>query len=273
VMLAIRDLSFAYESHRVLTGVSFDVREGHLCGLFGPNGCGKTTLFKCCLGLLDYEAGTLAIDGVEARRLGPRQRAHLVAYVPQEHRPPFPYLVRDVVLMGRTPHVGWLGRPRSRDRQAVLESLERVGITDLATAPYDELSGGQRQLVLVARAVAQQTPLILLDEPTSGLDFSNQVRIWTLLHDLARRGTTVFACSHDPNHVSWFCDRVVVMNRSGSVIEGSTKDVMTEVVLNDIYPETVGIHRVNGTSVVLPRQVLARGPGQQVPPLPPSPSS
>lgn len=272
-MLAVRDLSCAYDSHRVLSGVSFDVREGHLCGLFGPNGCGKTTLFKCCLGLLNCEAGTLAIDGVDARTLDPRERAHLVAYVPQEHRPPFPFLVRDVVLMGRTPHLGWLGRSRQRDRQAVIESLERVGVSDLAMTPYHELSGGQRQLVLVARAVAQQTPLVLLDEPTSGLDFSNQIRIWTLLHDLARRGTTVFACSHDPNHVSWFCDRVVVMNRSGRVIEGSTQDVMTEMVLNDIYPETAGIHRVNGTSVVLPRSVLGRGGGPQTPPRPPSRST
>ena len=125
----------------------------------------------------------------------------------------------------------------------------------------------------MARAVAQQTPLVLLDEPTSGLDFSNQIRIWTLLHDLARRGTTVFACSHDPNHVSWFCDRVVVMSRSGRVIEGSTKDVMTEVVLNDIYPGAAGIHRVNGTSVVLPRSVLGRGVGPQAPPRPPSRST
>jgi iron complex transport system ATP-binding protein len=259
-MLRVRNLRFAYGSRPVLNGVSFDVLKGQLCGLFGPNGCGKTTLFRCCLGLVAYAEGSLVIDGAEARTLGPQSRARLVSYVPQEHKPPFPYRVTEVVLMGRTPYLGWLGRARPADRRAVIESLERVGIRALASEPYHELSGGQRQLVLIARAIAQQTPLVLLDEPTSGLDFSNQVRIWKLTQELARQGMAVLACSHDPNHVAWFCDTVVVMDRNGAAVEGATAEVMTEDMLDRIYPSACGIHRVSGTSVVLPRHLLDSEP-------------
>jgi len=264
-MLRVQDLHFAYGPSPVLAGVTLDVARGQLCGLFGPNGCGKTTLFKCCLGLLDYQAGALTIDGREVRRLDARRLATLVAYVPQEHRPPFPFLVKDIVLMGRTPHLTWFGRARRRDKQVVLETLERVGILDHADRPYNELSGGQRQLALIARAVAQETPLILLDEPTSGLDFSNQVRIWQILQGLAKTGTAVFACSHDPNHVAWFCDKVVAMDHAGVVAGGHPDEVMTESVLERIYAGSCTVHSVAGVTTVLPRQVLGPEHQQQQP--------
>ncbi len=257
-MLRIRNLRFSYGPMPVLRGVSLDADSGQICGLFGPNGCGKTTLFRCCLGLLHGHAETLAVDGHSVGSLPPAHRARLMAYVPQEHKPPFPLLVRDVVMLGRTPYLGLLGRATARDWQIVRETLAWIGLENLATRPYDRLSGGQRQLVLIARAVAQRTPVILLDEPASGLDFHNQVRVWGVLRSLAESGTAVVCCTHDPNHVAWFCDRVVVMEAGEVVAQGPPAEALSARALDRLYPGACALARVNGTSIVFPRAVVAR---------------
>ncbi|MDO8835009.1 MAG: ABC transporter ATP-binding protein [Vicinamibacterales bacterium] len=256
-MLSVRDLSFSYGSRPVLHGVSFDARAGEVCGLFGPNGCGKTTLFRCCLGLLAARAGALTVNGHNVRALPPAQRARLMAYVPQEHKPPFPLLVRDVVMLGRTPYLGLLGRASAADQTVVDEALAWIGIDDLADRPYDRLSGGQRQLVLIARAVAQRTPAILLDEPASGLDFHNQVRIWGVLRDLAAQGTIVLCCSHDPNHVVWFCDNAVVMKAGVVVAVGPPAGALGAGTLEQLYPGACDVGRAEEVPVILPRNVVA----------------
>ena len=257
-MLVVRDLHFAYGSLPVLNGVSLDSNAGEVCGLFGPNGCGKTTLFRCCLGLLQAHADTLAVDGHTVATLLPAQRARLMAYVPQEHKPPFPLLVRDVVMLGRTPYLGLLGRATAADRRIVRETIEWIGLSDLADRPYDRLSGGQRQLVLIARAVAQRTPMILLDEPASGLDFHNQMLIWQVLRTLAASGTAVLCCSHDPNHVVWFCDRVVVMQAGYVVAEGHPADALGASTLQRLYPDLCELAVADGAPVVLPTDVTNR---------------
>jgi len=230
---------------------------GEVCGLFGPNGCGKTTLFRCCLGLLRGRAGTIAIGDLPVTSLPPADRARRIAYVPQEHKPPFPLLVRDVVLLGRTPYVGLLGRTSPTDRQVVDETLARLGLEDLAFRPYDQLSGGQRQLVLIARAVAQQTPVMLLDEPASGLDFHNQLLIWQVLRSLAASGTTVVCCTHDPNHVFWFCDRVVVMQAGHVVAEGAPAHALGTATLQALYPDMCDLTTADGAPVVVPMGVTS----------------
>jgi iron complex transport system ATP-binding protein len=257
-VLRVLDLRFSYGSLPVLRGVSLETRSGEVCGLFGPNGCGKTTLFRCCLGLLRGRAETLAVEGHDIGSLPPAQRARLMAYVPQEHKPPFPLLVRDVVMLGRTPYLGLLGRPAPADWRIVHETLERVGLAGLAARPYDRLSGGQRQLVLIARAVAQRTPVILLDEPASGLDFHNQVRIWGVLRSLAESGASVLCCSHDPNHVAWFCDRAVVMKDGSIVAEGTPSEALSAATLDRLYPGTCELTGAAGAPVVLPSSVIAR---------------
>ena len=257
-MITVSDLHFSYGPVPVLRGVSIDVRAGEVCGLFGPNGCGKTTLFLCCLGLLRARARTLAVAGQEVGPLPPAERARLMAYVPQEHKPPFPLTVTDVVMLGRTPYLGILGRTSDADGEIVAQAIRRVGLDALADRPYDRLSGGQRQLVLIARAVAQRTPVILLDEPASGLDFRNQVLIWGLLRDLAATGTTILCCSHDPNHMAWFSDRVIVMNAGEVVASGPPAEALSASVLQGLYPDACAVTRVNGTSVVLPSTVVSR---------------
>jgi iron complex transport system ATP-binding protein len=257
-MLAVANLHYSYGALEVLHGVSFEAAAGEVCGLFGPNGCGKTTLFRCCLGLLSGRAERLTVDGHAVTPMPPAERARLMAYVPQEHRPPFPLRVHDVVMLGRTPYLGLLGRASAGDLRTVDQTIDRLGLTDLAMRPYDRLSGGQRQLVLIARAVAQQTPVILLDEPASGLDFRNQVRIWRILRELAAGGTTVVCCTHDPNHVSWFCDRAVVLQAGHVVSQGPPDEALNLATLERLYPGVCSVTRADGLSIVRPSQLAGR---------------
>lgn len=257
-MLEVKDLHFNYGDTPVLRGVSFEVNEGELCGLFGPNGCGKTTLFKCCLNFIKSNRGSIRMDGKDIKKLKVEDMARIVAYVPQEHKPPFPYLAREVVLMGRTPRLnGFFGISRE-DKMKAAEALDLLGLTELADYPYNQLSGGQRQMILMARAIAQETPLMFLDEPTSALDFSNQIRIWRIMRMVAERGVTILACSHDPNHVSWFCDKVVVMKDNRILKQGSSTSVITEDTMDAIYQDVCSVRSIGGIRVVLPRDVAIR---------------
>ena len=255
-MLSVQHLGFSYGKRPVFSDISFSTTEGELCGLFGPNGSGKTTLFKCCLGLLPLQAGSVHIHGKDIRTLSLRDLARLASYVPQEHRPPFPYSVQEVVLMGRTPHMGGIFGISAKDRKITRNVIDLLGLDEIADRPYNELSSGQRQLVLIARAIAQETRIMFLDEPTSALDFSNQVHIWALMRSIVESGTTILACSHDPNHVAWFCDRVVVMDDAGSIVaNGTPAEVISDAVLDTIYPDTCAVKRVDRVQMVLPRQI------------------
>jgi iron complex transport system ATP-binding protein len=254
-MLTVENIHFSYGKYQILDDISFNVQKGELCGLFGPNGCGKTTLFKCCLNFLKIKKGFVFIAGKKTEGLTAREMAGLVAYVPQEHKPPFPYLVKEIVLMGRTPHLnGIFGISRAHKRKA-LEALELLDIMNLADRAYNRLSGGQRQMVLIARAIAQESKLIFLDEPTAALDFKNQIIIWKIMHEIKKQGVTILACSHDPNHVSWYCDNVIVMNNSKILAHGHPNEVITEPVLDSIYKQTCSVKNINGIRTVLPREV------------------
>jgi iron complex transport system ATP-binding protein len=257
-MLQVKDLHFNYDRTPILQGVSFEVEEGELCGLFGPNGCGKTTLFKCCLNFLKFHKGSVQMDGRNVANMRVEDMAKVVAYVPQEHKPPFPYLTKEVVLMGRTPRLKGIFGISKADKKKASDALDLLGLSDIGDRPYNQLSGGQRQMVLMARAIAQETPLMFLDEPTSALDFSNQIRIWRIMRLVAERGVTILACSHDPNHVSWFCDKVVVMKNNRILKEGSPHNVITELTLDEIYRDMCSVRSIGESRMVLPRDVALR---------------
>lgn len=257
-MIRISDLHFSYERKAILRGISAKLEPGTLTGLFGPNGSGKTTLFRCCLKLLQIPRGSIQYRGRDLSDMAPRELSKIAAYVPQDHALPFPFKVKEVVLMGRTPHMGGgLFGIAAQHKRSVLRALEKVRITDLAESRYDQLSGGQRQLVLIARAVAQQTPVLFLDEPTSALDFSNQVRVWHFLRRLAGEGITIVACSHDPNHLLWYCDRVITLNRGLIVADGPPASALGESVLNSVFQERCSVKQVAGIRVVVPRSAEA----------------
>ncbi|SBW02614.1 Fe(3+) dicitrate transport ATP-binding protein FecE [uncultured delta proteobacterium] len=250
--LSVENVRFRYGVKDVLRDISFAVPRGNICGLFGPNGSGKTTLFRCCLGLLAPQSGTILLEGHDVARLGIAHLARHMAYVPQEHKTGFPFLVREVVAMGRTPHMSGFFRLSKKDMAIVEKALDLVGITELANEPCTALSGGQRQLVSLARALAQEAPLMLLDEPTSALDFSNQMVVWQALRRIAGQGVTVLVCCHDPNHILWFCDEVAVLHQGRVAAAGKSRETLTAALLRMLYGTDIEVCAVDGRPLVRP---------------------
>lgn len=231
--VTISHLNFHYQGNAVLRDVSARFAQGQLHALFGPNGCGKTTLLKCIVGLVPAEG--VSLWDKPLRRMGHRERARKVAYVPQEHRTGFPFTVREVVLMGRTPHLHGLNGPQPQDEAAAQAAMEEAGVGGLAQRCYTQLSGGQRQLVLLARALCQDAPLLVLDEPTSALDFKNQLLVWQTLCRLRDRGKTILACTHDPNHLLWYCDQALCLQQGQVVAQGDAGQLVNGPLLEQLY--------------------------------------
>ncbi|MEG1108971.1 MAG: ABC transporter ATP-binding protein, partial [Oscillospiraceae bacterium] len=234
--ICFENIHFAYGDEQVLNGVTAAIEEKGIHSLFGPNGSGKTTLLKCLAGLLRPQRGKILVCGQDMCHQSAKQISRKIAYVPQEYSLSFPFSVFEVVLMGRTPHLGGLGGgPSGHDRDETKLALESVGISDLSKKPFTELSGGQRQLALVARALAQDTPIIILDEPTSALDFKNQLLVWNTLRALKEKGKTIIVCTHDPNHVLWFSDTVTVLQNGNIVGQGKAEKLITNRLLSELY--------------------------------------
>ncbi|MBK8044512.1 MAG: ABC transporter ATP-binding protein [Haliscomenobacter sp.] len=245
--------AFSYGAHEILRDITFEAGEGQLCALFGPNGSGKTTLFKCCLNFLQPKSGAIYFGGKPIREMNVSAMAKWAAYVPQEHKAAFPFTVREVALMGRSPHMNGFWGSGNADREKVMEVLSMLNIDHLAHKNYNALSGGQRQLTLIARALAQDTPLIFLDEPTSSLDFKNQLLIWNLLREIAGQGRTVLVCTHDPNHVLWFCEQVIVLGEDRRVAsQGPPRRALDQNVLRRLFGDVCRVAQADGVDVVLP---------------------
>lgn len=251
-IMTIENLTFSYNSKEILNHINLDIKAGVLCGLLGPNGSGKTTLFKCCLNFYKPISGVIKLNGQPLNTFTVKHLAKHVAYVPQNTQPVFPFLVREMVQMGRTPHRTYMPVLSKNDHMAVDHALERMGLTDLAKESFNDLSGGQRQLVLVARALAQEAFLMFLDEPTSSLDFNNQLLVWQAIRNLANEGMGIVICCHDPNHILWFCDEVAVLKNGSILKHGSIKDVMTQKLLESLYERHIYITTVNEHTFIHP---------------------
>ncbi len=254
-MLEVRDLYFSHGQREmdVLQGVSLQARKGEITTVLGPNGCGKTTLFKCIGGLWKPRQGEVKFEGVDMLTQSHVQRARILATVPQEHVPPFPYTVFEVVLMGRASRIGTLATPSRQDLDRADEALGEAGIETLRDKAYTRLSGGEKQLVLIARALAQDAPVMLLDEPVSHLDFRHQLLILRKIRRLVRdKDLVALMTLHDPNLAIQFSDRVVLM-ASGSVVSaGSPETVITEESLKHVYGIDVRVISWNGFRIVHP---------------------
>ncbi len=236
MILELRDLACGYGRRKVLSHVDLTVAAGENLCLLGPNGVGKTTLFRTILGAIAPMGGEILIDDKSLGGQSRRQRARLMAYVPQAHTAPFPFHVIDVVLTGRTAHIPLTSAPSEHDEQVAHAALERMDIADLADRPYTELSGGERQLVLIARALAQEPRVLIMDEPSSHLDFGNQARLLALIRCLVHESDlAVLMSSHFPNHAFACATRVGLVKNGRLVALGTPVDVLTEATLEDIY--------------------------------------
>lgn len=233
--ISFSNLHFSYDKQEVLHGVSAGINSGGIHALFGPNGSGKTTLLKCLAGIFRPQSGEVFVQGQNTSGLAVKELSRRVCYVPQEHHVSFSYSVLEVVLMGRTPYLGGVSGPKAEDVLIAQEAISTVGIEDIAEKAYTELSGGQRQLVLMARALAQNSPVMILDEPTSALDFKNQLTVWQTLRDLKSSGRTILVCTHDPNHVLWFCDQVLVLKGGKLIAQGEADKLINDELLENLY--------------------------------------
>lgn len=235
-LLRVKGVDFAYpDQDAILHGVTFDVAKGELVTLLGPNGAGKSTLLNCVMDLLTPQCGTIELDGVPVGELGHRAIARSVAYVPQSVTVNFAYTVRDYAAMGRAPFLKLYASPRAEDFELVDAALERLGIADLALRPYNELSGGQRQLVDVARALVQRPRLILFDEPTSALDYGNQIKVLNMVEELSHEGYAIVMTTHNPDHPILLDSSVCLLDRSGHLVKGTVDEIMQEEALRRVY--------------------------------------
>lgn len=250
--IAVKGLGFAYCTRSVLTDISFLANDGQLVAVLGPNGVGKTTLFGCILGLRRHYTGMIAVDGVDARTLSPRERAHRLAHIPQTHDQTFSYSVTDMVLMGTSHRVATLSVPRERELAAARTAMERVGILPLADKSFSHLSGGEQQLVLIARALAQEAQTLLMDEPTSSLDYGNQDLVLRQARSLADEGYTVLLSTHNPQHALWYADAALLLLDGRVAAFGAPERVMDAAIIERLYGVSVEFVQTKNGPLIAP---------------------
>jgi iron complex transport system ATP-binding protein len=240
-IIEVRDITFDYGHGNIFEDLSFKVEKGEIFCLIGPNGSGKTTLLDCILGTLKLKKGVISIDGKDISALGPRRLARSLSYVPQRHDSAFSYSVIEMAMMGRAAYTDMFSTPTARDREIAEDALGLVGIGHLRERPYTQLSGGELQLVMLARALAQESPVIVMDEPTSHLDYRHELVILETITGLVRKkGITVIIATHFPNHAFYFEDvhgkTEMAMLRGGSFLaKGRPRDVLNVENIRMLY--------------------------------------
>ena len=240
--IEIRTLSFSYGSHQVLHDVNVTIPDGTLVNVLGPNGVGKSTLFRCILGLNKEYEGEILVNGHDMRTLSIAERAKEISYIPQSHAPVYDYEVLDVVLMSTGADLGMLRTPGPRHKKQAWRALERIGIEHLAFRTYTQISGGEQQLVLVARALAQNAKTIIMDEPTSALDYGNTVRVLSCVRQLAREGLSIMQSTHQPDQAFLYSDATLVINDGTVRAFGPPKEVITSDLVSELYRVDVEVN-------------------------------
>jgi iron complex transport system ATP-binding protein len=252
-IVSISGLSFTYDgaAGAALDELTLDIPAGAVTAILGPNGSGKTTLLRVLLGVLPAATGTVLLDGLPQERVPRRQRGQLMGLVPQDEHIPFDFSVLEYVLLGRAPYLGPLAMPGEVDRTVALEALNLVGLAHLRDRALPNLSGGERQLAVVARALAQEPRILLLDEPTAHLDLSNQGRILEIMGELTAQGVTLVMTTHDPNLASSVAAFAVLMRQGRILDAGPAKEMLTAGRLSATYSVPVQVFDVDGRRIVL----------------------
>ncbi len=265
VLITIDHVSYAYpaSSRPVLHDVSLAFAPGEVVSLLGPNGSGKTTLLKLLLGLYPPGRGEVRLEGRPVSRIGAKQLARRIAYVPQSHRTSFGYRVLDVVLMGRLPHKPFFFRYSAQDEKMAEGALERLAIGHLKERPYTAVSGGERQLIMIARALVQGADIFIMDEPVNGLDYGNQIRLLERIAEFARNGYTFIKSTHFPDHALWISDRVVMLKEGRVVADGGTADSITRTNLYRLYNLPVDVIGINGGGRICVPEAFGKRTGRR----------
>jgi iron complex transport system ATP-binding protein len=251
-LLEARDLAIGYGRRKIADGLDLSVNANSVTCLLGPNGVGKTTLFKTLLGLIPPLSGTVEISGTDLSRLDRQTIAKQIAYVPQAQIAEFPYAVIDLVLMGRTTHLDTFGGPRRADHESAMAALDKLGIASLAERDSTRISGGQRQLVLIARALAQQTRIIMMDEPTASLDLGNRILVLDTIRALAESGLAIVLSTHEPEHAFVVADRIAMLGKD-RFATGPVEAIMTSQELSQLYGVALNVEQTpSGRFVVGP---------------------
>lgn len=234
--LEFKEVVFAYpKGQNIFSGINLKSINGDVLVILGPNGCGKTTLLKCAAGLLKAREGEILLDGKDMSASKRNDIAKKIGYISQEHSQGFAYSVMELVVMGRTPYLGIFSSPAEKDVEIARDAMMSVGVLHLSDKRFTELSGGERQLVLIARMLAQQPKILLLDEPTSHLDLKNQTIVMRLVKKLAKSGLSVIMTSHFPNHAITFAGYTAIMHKGSFIAQGRSEEVINEEALKQAY--------------------------------------
>lgn len=235
MLLEIENLSGGYGGGDIVKGVSCAADAGDVLCLVGPNGCGKTTLFRLMLGFIHMSGGSIRVDGKSVQELPPKELAKRIAYIPQYHTPVYSYTALDIVVMGRASHFSAFDAPKPADRDAAFAALEKLNAAHLANQKYTALSGGQRQMILIARAICQSAKVFIMDEPGANLDYANQQLLLETVADLAKHGYCVVMSTHSPEHPAGVGSKVLLMREGRVAAFGTPREVITPELLEQVY--------------------------------------
>jgi len=252
-LIQMEEISFTYssENNHVLRTLSLEVQKGDITAILGPNGIGKTTLLHLILGWIKADKGTIYLDGKKLEEYSRREMGRLIGLVPQDEHITFEYSLLEYVLLGRTPHLHSLESPGKKDYEAALAALKKVGLEKIADRPVTHLSGGEKQLVLVARSLAQEPKILLLDEPMSNLDLANKIRLIEVLNSLKNEGVTILYTSHEPEVAAAISNYLILMGSDNNIEHGTADKILTGESLSRIYGVPVKVADYNGKKIVL----------------------
>ncbi len=252
-LIKLENISFTYssENNHVLRTLSLEVHEGNITAILGPNGIGKTTLLHLLLGWIKADSGSICLGGKDQEEYSRREMGRLIGLVPQDEHITFEYSLLEYVLLGRAPHLHSLESPGKKDYEAAITALKKVGLENLADRPVTHLSCGEKQLVLVARSLAQEPRILLLDEPMSNLDLANKIRLIEVLRSLKKEGVTILFTSHEPEIAAAISNYLVLMGNGNNIEHGPTDKILSSESLSRIYGIKVKVADYEGKKIII----------------------